>query len=42
MRGLGLVLAGLWAVIAAPAFAEGSRLDAILEKHTLRVGTTGD
>ena len=25
-----------------PAFAEGSRLDAILESHTLRVGTTGD
>ena len=43
MRGPGLLLAALWAAaIAAPAFAEGSRLDAILESHTLRVGTTGD
>jgi len=43
MRGPGLLLAALWAAaIAAPAFAEGSRLDAILESHALRVGTTGD
>jgi len=43
MRGSGLLLAALWAAaIAAPAFAEGSRLDAILESHALRVGTTGD
>jgi ABC-type amino acid transport substrate-binding protein len=43
MRGLGLLLAALWAAaIADPAFARGSRLDAILESHTLRVGTTGD
>lgn len=43
MRGPGLLLAALWAAAtAAPVFADGSRLDAILESHALRVGTTGD
>jgi cyclohexadienyl dehydratase len=42
MRVLAFFIAGLWAAIAAPALAEGSRLDAILERQTLRVGTTGD
>jgi cyclohexadienyl dehydratase len=43
MGGPELLLAALWAAAtAAPAFAQGSRLDAILESHILRVGTTGD
>jgi cyclohexadienyl dehydratase len=42
MRALVLLIAGLWASIAPKALAEGSRLDAILERHVLRVGTTGD
>jgi cyclohexadienyl dehydratase len=42
MRALALLIAAAWATIAAPAFADGSRLDAILARHVLRVGTTGD
>jgi cyclohexadienyl dehydratase len=42
MRTLALLIGALWAALAAPALAEGSRLDAILERHVLRVGTTGD
>jgi cyclohexadienyl dehydratase len=42
MRVLAFFIAGLWAATAAPALAEGSRLDAILDRQTLRVGTTGD
>ena len=42
MRALALFIAALWVAIAAPAFADGSRLDAILERQVLRVGTTGD
>jgi cyclohexadienyl dehydratase len=42
MRALALLFAALLAAIGAPALAEGSRLDAILERHALRVGTTGD
>ena len=36
------IAAALWAAAAVPALAEGSRLDAILERQELRVGTTGD
>jgi cyclohexadienyl dehydratase len=42
MRVLALFIAGLLTAIAAPALADGSRLDAILERQMLRVGTTGD
>ena len=42
MRALALFVTALWAAIVAPALADGSRLDAILERHVLRVGTTGD
>src|SRR5271169_187056 len=42
MRALALFIAAASAAIAAPALADGSRLDAILERHVLRVGTTGD
>ena len=38
----GAFLTALWAALVAPALADGSRLDAILERHVLRVGTTGD
>jgi len=31
-----------WIALAAPAFAQTSRLDQILQRGTLRVGTTGD
>jgi len=41
MRAPALLIAALWAAIAAPALADGSRLDAIIERHVLRVGTTG-
>ncbi len=36
------IAAALWAAAAVPALAGGSRLDAILERQELRVGTTGD
>ncbi len=42
MRALALFVTALWAGIVAPALADGSRLDTILERHVLRVGTTGD
>jgi cyclohexadienyl dehydratase len=42
MRGLALLVAAISATFAAPAAAESSRLDAILERHVLRVGTTCD
>jgi cyclohexadienyl dehydratase len=42
MRVPALFVAALWTALAAPALAQGSRLDAILERQTLRVGTTGD
>jgi len=43
VRGLGLILAAIWAALAAArALAAESRLDAVLESHILRVGTTGD
>jgi cyclohexadienyl dehydratase len=42
MRGLGPLAAALWLALASPALAEVSRLDAVLESHILRVGTTGD
>jgi cyclohexadienyl dehydratase len=42
MRALALFVTALWAAIVAPALADGSRLDGILERHVLRVGTTGD
>ena len=42
MRELAFVIATLWAAISAPALADGSRLDAIIQRHVLRVGTTGD
>src|ERR1700689_5560592 len=42
MRGLALFVTRFWGAIVAPAFADCSRLDAILERHALRVGTTGD
>jgi len=42
MRALPLLIAALLTAIVAPALADGSRLDAILERHALRVGTTGD
>src|SRR5271155_3342419 len=42
MRALALFVTALWAAIVAPALADGSRLDAILERRVLRVGTTGD
>jgi cyclohexadienyl dehydratase len=42
MRALALLIAALLAAIAAPAWADGSRLEAILERHLLRVGTSGD
>jgi cyclohexadienyl dehydratase len=41
MRALAVLIAALFA-IAAPALAGGSRLDAIIERHVLGVGTTGD
>jgi cyclohexadienyl dehydratase len=41
MRALSPLIAALWTV-AAPALADGSRLDVILERQVLRVGTTGD
>jgi cyclohexadienyl dehydratase len=41
MRVLALLIAAVWAN-AASALADGSRLDAIVERHVLRVGTTGD
>ena len=42
MRALALLIAALLAAIAAPACAGSSRLEAILERHVLRVGTSGD
>jgi cyclohexadienyl dehydratase len=36
------IAAALWAAAAVPALAGGSRLEAILERQELRVGTTGD
>ena len=42
MRVVTLFFAALWAGLAAPALADGSRLDAILGRGVLRVGTTGD
>jgi cyclohexadienyl dehydratase len=42
MRTLALLIAAVWAANAASALADGSRLDAILERQLLRVGTTGD
>jgi cyclohexadienyl dehydratase len=42
MRALALFVTALWAAIVAPALADSSRLDAILERHVLRVGTTSD
>lgn len=42
LRGLVLILAALAALLAAPALAAQSRLDAVIESHVLRVGTTGD
>ncbi len=40
MRGPGPLLAALWAAAtAAPVFADGSRLDAILESHALLCGS---
>jgi cyclohexadienyl dehydratase len=42
LRALALFIAGLWTAIPAPASADGSRLDAILARHELRVGATGD
>jgi cyclohexadienyl dehydratase len=42
MRALVFLIAALWATISVPASAEGSRLDAILNRQALRVGTTGD
>jgi Bacterial extracellular solute-binding proteins, family 3 len=42
MVGWGCCRRRLWAALLAPALAEGSRLDSILETHILRVGTTGD
>lgn len=42
MRLAALFVAALWAGLVAPALAEGSRLDAILGRGVLRVGTTGD
>ena len=42
MRVATLFIAALWAGLAAPALADGSRLDAILGRGVLRVGTTGD
>ena len=42
MRLATLFIAALWAGLAAPALADGSRLDAILGRGVLRVGTTGD
>jgi cyclohexadienyl dehydratase len=42
VRAPALFIAALWAAAAAPALAGGSRLDAILERQELRVGTTGD
>jgi cyclohexadienyl dehydratase len=42
MRLAALFVAALWAGLAAPALADGSRLDAIIGRGVLRVGTTGD
>jgi cyclohexadienyl dehydratase len=42
VRTLALFIAAAWAAFAAPASADGSRLDAILARHVLKVGTTGD
>ena len=42
MRALAGLVAALLTAIAAPASADGSSLDAILKRHELRVGTTGD
>jgi cyclohexadienyl dehydratase len=42
MRAIRAFVAALWTAAAVPAFAEGSRLEAILDSHILRVGTTGD
>jgi cyclohexadienyl dehydratase len=42
MRALTPLIAALWTVVAAPALADGSRLEAILKRQVLRVGTTGD
>jgi cyclohexadienyl dehydratase len=42
MRALALLFAALSAAIATPAWGDGSRLEAILKRHVLRVGTSGD
>jgi cyclohexadienyl dehydratase len=42
MRTLVFLIAAFWAAISVPASAEGSRLNAILDRQALRVGTTGD
>lgn len=42
MGALALLVAALLAAIATPALADGSRLESILDRHLLRVGTTGD
>jgi cyclohexadienyl dehydratase len=42
VRALALLIATLWAAISVPASAEGSRLNSILDREALRVGTTGD
>jgi cyclohexadienyl dehydratase len=39
---IGLLVAALFIAAAAPALAEGTRLDAVLDSHILRVGATGD
>jgi cyclohexadienyl dehydratase len=42
MRAMLLLALLPWAVVTAPASAENSRLESILERQVLRVGTTGD
>src|SRR5579871_4353697 len=42
MRAAMLFVAALWAGLVAPTLADGSRLDAVLGRGVLRVGTTGD
>jgi cyclohexadienyl dehydratase len=42
MHVLAVFIAALWAGLVAPALADGSRLDAILGRQVLQVGTTGD
>src|SRR6202008_3306118 len=42
MRALSPLIAALWMAVAAPALADGCRLEAILKRQVLLVGTTGD